>query len=179
MFNITLFHQIFKASEVSFSVSKIKLYLFLSFVTQSYLTLCDPMDCSTPDFPVFYQLPELAQTHASESGMPLFPGDTEIILTITGSDFTLSYSLDFNCHNMSQTAGKTNKISLALFWLTLQREENNYEKQQHLIFYRFTEPLRYQYIDICIYIYIYIFLWVYICVCTHTFIHIFFPLTKK
>ena len=153
MFNITPFHQIFKASEVSFSVSKIKLYLFPSFVTQSYLTLCDPMDYSTPDFPVFYQLPELAQTHASESGMPLFPGDTEIILTITGSDFTLSYSLDFNCHNMSQTVGKTNKISLALFWLTLQREENNYEKQQHLIFYSFTEPLRFQYIDVCIYIY--------------------------
>ena len=24
---------------------------------------CDPMDCSTPDFPVHHQLPELAQTH--------------------------------------------------------------------------------------------------------------------
>ena len=110
--------------------------------------------------------------HASESVMPLFPGDTAIILTITGSDFTLSYSLDFNCHNMSQTVGKTNKISVALFWLTLQKEEKNYEKQQHLIFYSFTEPLRFQYIDICIYIYI--FLWVHICVCTHTFIYIFF-----
>ena len=27
------------------------------------LTLCDPMDCSTPYLPVHYQLPELAQTH--------------------------------------------------------------------------------------------------------------------
>ena len=27
------------------------------------LTLCDPMDCSTPAFPVLYHLPELAQTH--------------------------------------------------------------------------------------------------------------------
>ena len=26
-------------------------------------TLCDPMDCSTPGFPVHHQLPELAQTH--------------------------------------------------------------------------------------------------------------------
>ena len=32
-------------------------------VTQSCLTLCDPMDCSTPGFPVHHQLPELAQTH--------------------------------------------------------------------------------------------------------------------
>ena len=34
-----------------------------SSVAQSCLTLCDPMDCSTPGFPVQHQLPELAQTH--------------------------------------------------------------------------------------------------------------------
>ena len=34
-----------------------------SSVTQSCPTLCDPMDCSTPGFPVHHQLPELAQTH--------------------------------------------------------------------------------------------------------------------
>ena len=35
-----------------------------SSVAQSCPTLWDPMDCSTPSFPVHYQLPELAQTHA-------------------------------------------------------------------------------------------------------------------
>ena len=30
---------------------------------QSCPTLCDPMDCSTPVFPVLYHLPELAQIH--------------------------------------------------------------------------------------------------------------------
>ena len=42
------------------------LEIFLSVVSsvaQSCLTLCNPMDCSTPGFPVHYQLPELAQTH--------------------------------------------------------------------------------------------------------------------
>ena len=34
-----------------------------SSVTQSCLTLCGPMDCSTPGFPVHHQLLELAQTH--------------------------------------------------------------------------------------------------------------------
>jgi len=34
-----------------------------SSVTQSCLTLCDPRDCSMPGFPVYHQLPELAQTH--------------------------------------------------------------------------------------------------------------------
>ena len=34
-----------------------------SLVAQSCPTLCDPMDCSMPGFPVHHQLPELAQTH--------------------------------------------------------------------------------------------------------------------
>ena len=32
-------------------------------VHQSCSNLCDPMDCSTPGFPVLYHLPELAQIH--------------------------------------------------------------------------------------------------------------------
>ena len=31
--------------------------------TQSCATLCDPMDCSTPGFPVLHHLPQPAQTH--------------------------------------------------------------------------------------------------------------------
>ena len=34
-----------------------------SSVAQSCLTLYDPMDCSTPGFPVHHQLPKLAQAH--------------------------------------------------------------------------------------------------------------------
>ena len=37
-----------------------------SLVTQLCPTLCNPMDCSTPGFPVHHQLPELAQTHVHE-----------------------------------------------------------------------------------------------------------------
>ena len=32
--------------------------------------ICDPMDCSTPDFPVFHYLLEFAQTHSIKSMMP-------------------------------------------------------------------------------------------------------------
>ena len=35
----------------------------LSSITQFCPTLCNPMNCSTPSFPVHLQLPELAQTH--------------------------------------------------------------------------------------------------------------------
>ena len=34
-----------------------------SSVAQSCPTLCDPMDCSTPGFPVHHQLSEFTQTH--------------------------------------------------------------------------------------------------------------------
>ena len=39
-------------------------------IVQLCLTLCDPMDCSMPGFPVHHQHLELAQTHAHESVMP-------------------------------------------------------------------------------------------------------------
>ena len=35
-----------------------------SSVAQSCLTLCDPMNCSTPGLPVHHKLPEFTQTHA-------------------------------------------------------------------------------------------------------------------
>ena len=38
--------------------------LHISSVTQSCLTLCDPMDCNTADFTVIDQLPEFTQTHS-------------------------------------------------------------------------------------------------------------------
>ena len=34
-----------------------------SLVAQSWPTLCDLKDCSTPGLPVHHQLPELTQTH--------------------------------------------------------------------------------------------------------------------
>ena len=39
------------------------MFIQFSSVTHSCPTLCDPMDCSTPDFPVHHQLLEPTQTH--------------------------------------------------------------------------------------------------------------------
>ena len=47
-----------------------------SSVTQSCLTLCDPMDSSMPGFPVHHQLLELAQMHVhrvSDAVQPTHP----------------------------------------------------------------------------------------------------------
>jgi len=42
-----------------------ELYQFRS-VAQSCPTLCDPVDCSIPGFPVHHQLPELTKTHVHQ-----------------------------------------------------------------------------------------------------------------
>ena len=39
-------------------------------IAQSCPTLCDPIVCSTPGFPILHHLLELAQTHVNESVMP-------------------------------------------------------------------------------------------------------------
>ena len=44
-----------------------------SSIIQSCPTLCDPMDCSTPGFPVHHQYLELAQTHVHRAGDTIQP----------------------------------------------------------------------------------------------------------
>ena len=47
----------------------------LSSVTQSCLTLCDPVNHSTPGLPVYHQLPEFTQTHARWVSDAIQPSD--------------------------------------------------------------------------------------------------------
>ena len=44
-----------------------------SSVAESCLTLCDPMDCSMPGFPVHHQLPQFTQTHVHQVGDAIQP----------------------------------------------------------------------------------------------------------
>ena len=45
------------------SLKSRKVSVQFSSVAQSWLTLCNPMNCSTPGLPVHHQLPESTQTH--------------------------------------------------------------------------------------------------------------------
>ena len=60
-----------------FGGSKLKKGLWqdtkFSSVAQSCLTLCNPMDCSTPGLPVHHQLPEFTQTHVHWVGDAIQP----------------------------------------------------------------------------------------------------------
>ena len=42
-------------------------------VTKLSTTLCNPMDCSTPGFPILHHLPELAQTHVHRDSDAIQP----------------------------------------------------------------------------------------------------------
>ena len=73
-------HQILLAILYSHFMPEQRLPCYLQFssvqfnsVTQSCSTLCDPMDCSMPNFPVHHQLPELAQTHIHRVGDAIQP----------------------------------------------------------------------------------------------------------
>ena len=69
-----------------------------SSVTHSCSTLCDPMHCSTPGFPVHYQLPEPAQTHVCCVSDAIQPSH------LLPSPYPLSF-------NLSQVQGLLKRIS--------------------------------------------------------------------
>ena len=74
-----------------------------SSVPPSCPTLCDPMDCSTPDIPVHHQLPEFTQTHVHWVGDAIQP----------------SHSLSSPSpptFNLSQHQGLSNESALHIRW---------------------------------------------------------------
>ena len=64
-----------KLLNVYYLLKVIITFVQFSSVAQSCLTLCDPMDCSTPGLPVHHQLPEFTQTHVHWVGDAIQPSD--------------------------------------------------------------------------------------------------------
>ena len=58
---------------IFFSILKLFALVQFSSVSQSCLTLCDPMNCSTPGLPVHHQLLESTQTHVHWVGDAIQP----------------------------------------------------------------------------------------------------------
>ena len=59
--------------QLSYKGSPSKASVQFSSVAQSYLTLCDPMNCSMPGLPVHHQLLEFTQTHVHRVGDAIQP----------------------------------------------------------------------------------------------------------
>ena len=70
---VTVLCQIKQAQIVESINSRVSGATHFSSVAQSFLTLCDPMDCSRPGFPVYQQLAELAQTPVHRVGDAIQP----------------------------------------------------------------------------------------------------------
>ena len=108
------------------------MYQFSS-ATQSCLTLCNPVDCSTPGFPVHHQLPELAQTHVHWVSDTIQP--SHLLSPFSPPDFNLSqhqglfqwvssshqvgpkyWSFSFSISPSNEYSGL---ISFRMYWLDL------------------------------------------------------------
>ena len=103
----------------------------LSPVAQSCLTLSDPIDCSTPGFPVHHQVLELAQTHVQQVGNAI--QSSHPLSSPSPSSFTLSQHqglfqwvssshqaakvLEFHLHRQSNEY--SGLISFRMDWLDL------------------------------------------------------------
>ena len=61
---------------IFYSKLQIHIYFCSCSVAKLCLTLCDPMDCSTPGLPDHHQLPDLAQTHVHQVGDDIQPSHT-------------------------------------------------------------------------------------------------------
>jgi len=74
-------------------------------VAQSCLTLCDPMNCSTPGFPVHHQFSELAHVHwVSDAIQPSHP-----LSSLSPSAFNHSQH-----HGLFQWVSSLNQVAKAL-----------------------------------------------------------------
>ena len=92
-----------------------------SSVTQSCLTLCDPMACSTPGLPVHHQLPEFTQTHTLCCPL-LLPSSIFPSISVFSNESALRirwpkyWSFSFNISPSDERSGL---ISFRMNWLDL------------------------------------------------------------
>ena len=95
-------------------------YQFSS-VAQSGPTLCDPMDCSIPGFPVFHQLPELTETHVHQVGGAIqlsHPLSSPSPPAINPSQHQGLFQLVSSSHQVGQSTGAS--VSASVFPMNIQ-----------------------------------------------------------
>ena len=85
----------------------------------SRVWLCNPMDCSTPGFPVHHQLPEFTQTHVHRVGdaiQPSHPLSSPAALNLSHHQGLFQWSFSFSISPSNEYSGL---ISFRIDWLDL------------------------------------------------------------
>ena len=90
-------------------------------VTQLYLTLCDPMDCSKPGFPVYHQLPDFTQTHAHWVGDAIQPSHP--LLSPSPPALSLPASGSFQMSQLFAPDGLSIKVSASTSVLSMNTQD--------------------------------------------------------
>ena len=82
--------------------------LQFSSVAQSCLTLCDPMNRSTPGLPVHHKLPELTQTHVHQVGDAIQPSH---VVPFSSCPQSLPASGSFPMSQLFKWGGQSTRVS--------------------------------------------------------------------
>ena len=128
-----IWHAFVKSYRISTTQShNVTMNFLFSSVAQSCLTLCKPMDCSTPGLPVHYQLLEFTQTHVhwvSDAIQPSHPllspspptfylSQHQGLFKWVSSSHQVAKVLEF-CFNISPSNEYLELISFRMDWLDL------------------------------------------------------------
>ena len=92
-----------------------------SSVTQLCLTLCDPMNCSTPGLPVHHQLPEFTQTHVHWVGDAIQPSHPLLFLLLLPPIFPSIRS--FQMRQFFESGGQSIRVSASTWVLPMNTQD--------------------------------------------------------
>ena len=113
------------------------LVLYYSSVAQSCPTVCGPMDCSRPGFPVHHQLQELAQTHIHHWRVPFEAllgnwATSWIEVGNSGSSQVVVGSLEFlsSCNGEHRDPAELQLVIQASSWVSM-RNSGFFSKQEN------------------------------------------------
>ena len=105
---------------------QLKVLVQFSSVAELCPTLCDPMNCSTPGFPVHHQLPEFIQTHVHRVGDAIQPSHPSVVpppsIRVFSNESTIRMRCpqywSFSC-SISPSNEYPGLISFRMDWLDL------------------------------------------------------------
>ena len=93
------------AHKIHYFTYPFSLWLQFSSVTQLCPTLCDPMDCSTPGFPVHQQLLKLVPTHVHQISDAIQSSHPLSSPSSLASNLYYGLSQDIECSSLCCTLG--------------------------------------------------------------------------